>query len=128
MKQEQLIKELARVDTVDLSIEDHGILSCFVMLDKEEGLHQGFGGYSLDGYDKKLKRRVGTAAGLDWILRLLQIFKVNKLEDITGKMCYAIYEDDSFNRTIKGIKTLEIDGGEEFLIKDWQKTMVSKGE
>ena len=117
-------KELARVESVNLEIEDHGILTCFVQLDKEEGMHQGFGGYSLDGFDKKAKRRVGTAGGLDWILRLLQIFAVGKLEDITGKMCYALY--DEADTTIKGIQTLEIDSGETFLIEDWRKQWFPK--
>jgi len=112
-------RELARVEDVSLEIEDHGILTCWLYLDKEEGFHQGFGGYSLDGYDETLKRRVGSAAGLDWILRLLQIFGVNKLEKIKGRMCYALYEDG--DEIIKGIQTLKIDGNEKFWIPDWQK-------
>jgi len=119
-------KQLARVESVDLFIEDHGILTCFVNLHKEEGLHQGFGGYSLDGYDKKLKRRIGTAGGMDWVLRLLQIFHVDRLEKITGKMCYALYERDS--QLIKGIETLELDGKETFLISEWQKQWFPDGD
>lgn len=126
LAEQQYEKQLARVESVELYIEDHGILTCFVNLHKEEGLHQGFGGYSLDGYNEKLKRRVGTAGGMDWVLRLLQIFKVDRLEKIQGKMCYALYESDS--RQIKGIQTLELDGGETFLIKDWQAQWFPKGE
>jgi len=114
-----LTKQLSRVEDCYMEIEDHGILTCWLSLDKEEGLHQSFGGYSLDGYNEELKRRVGSASGMDWILRLLQIFGVSRLEEIKGKMCYALYEDDS--QLIKGIKTLDIDGGKEFLISDWQK-------
>jgi len=114
-----LTKQLARVEDCYMEIEDHGILTCWLSLAKEEGLHQSFGGYSLDGYDKEVERRVGTASGMDWILRLLQIFGVDRLEKIKGKMCYALYENDS--QLIKGIKTLDIDGGKEFLISDWQK-------
>lgn len=117
-------KQLARVESAELYIEDHGILTCFINLDKEEGLHQGFGGYSLDGYDESLKRRKGTAGGMDWVLRILQIFHVDRLEKIKGKMCYALYESDS--QLIKGIQTLELDGGETFLISDWQKQWFPK--
>ena len=110
-------------------IEDHGILTCFVNVEKEEGFHQGFGGYSLDGYDEDLKRRKGTAGGMDWVLRLLQIFHVDRLEKIVGKMCYVLYyNEDGFNSTIKGIQTLDMDDGEYFLIKDWQNQWFPKAE
>lgn len=114
-----LTKQLARVEDCYMEIEDHGILTCWLSLHKEEGFHQSFGGCSLDGYDENLKRRIGSASGMDWVLRLLQIFSVSRLEEIKGKMCYALYENDS--ELIKGIKTLDIDGGHEFLISDWRK-------
>jgi len=120
----QYEKQLARVESVEMYIEDHGILTCFVNLHKEQGFHQGFGGYSLDGYNKVLKRRVGTAGGMDWVLRLLQVFHVDRLEKIKGKMCYALYEPDS--QLIKGIEALDIDGGDRFLISDWQKQWFPK--
>jgi len=114
---------LGKVEDAYIEIEDHGILTCWVQLDKEDGFHQAFGGYSLDSFDKDEDRRIGTAAGLDYILRLLQIFGVSKLEDIKGKMCYALYDGGSqtLSRTIKGLRTLKIDGNETFLIKDWQE-------
>ena len=116
-------KQLARIESVSLEIEDHGILTCDVLLNKESGSHQSFGGYCLDGYDEKLKRRVGTAGGLDWILRLMQIFNVNKLEKLKGKMCYALYDTPykRFSSQIIGLESLNIDGGGSFLISDWQK-------
>ena len=114
---DDLTKQLARVEDCRLEIEDHGILTCWLNLHKEEGLHQSFGGYSLDGYDESLKRRIGTASGMDWILRLMQVFGVTKLEHIKGKMCYALYEKSS--QLIKGIQTLEIDSGKSFIISEW---------
>lgn len=114
-----LTKQLARVEKCYMEIEDHGILTCWLSLDKEEGLHQSFGGYSLDGYNEEQKRRVGSASGMDWVLRLLQIFEVDRLEKIQGKMCYALYDEDS--QLIKGIQTLDIDGGHTFLISDWKE-------
>ena len=117
-------EELARVKGVNLEIEDHGILTCWINLEKESGLHQSFGGYSLDGYDAVQKRRIGTAGGLDWVLRILQTFQVSKLEQVQGKMCYALYDKES--QLIKGIKTLKIDGGKSFIISDWQNQWFPK--
>jgi hypothetical protein len=117
-------KQLARVDDFTLEIEDHGILTCMLYLNKEGGLHQGFGGYSLDGYNEKLKRRVGTAGGMDFILRLLQVFGVSNPDEFTGKMCYALYDEDS--NYIKGIEALAIDGGKSFVIDDWQNQWFPK--
>lgn len=115
----QYKKELARVERAEMYIEEHGILTFFLDLDKESGMQQGFGGYSLDGYDEKLKRRIGTDAGMDFVLQMLQIFHVDRLEKIKGKMCYALY--DSGSSRIIGIETLKIDGGKQFVIKDWCK-------
>ena len=123
-------KELAKIESVSLEIEDHGILTCNVLLHKESGSHQSFGGYSLDGYDEIQKRRIGTASGLDWILRLLQIFNVNKLEKLKGKMCYALYDTpyQRYSSRIIGLEALNIDGGESFLISDWQKQWFPNGD
>ena len=115
----ELERQLARVEDATLEIEDHGILTCWLSLNKEDGLHQGFGGYSLDGYDEELKRRLGTASGMDWVLQLLQTFSCRKLEDIKGKMCYALYDKNT--SLIKGVESLKLDGGKKFLISDWQK-------
>ncbi len=115
----KLEKQLARVKKVDFAYEDHGILTCFVSLDKEDGLHQGFGGYCLDSFDKEKDRRVGTAAGMDYLIRLMNTFGVERLEDINGKMCYGLYDNNT--STLKGIESLKIDGGHKFLIKDWQE-------
>ena len=117
-------KELARVESVKLYIEDHGILTCFVNLKRESWGSQGFGGYQLDVFDKELDRMKGSAAGMDWILQILQIFSVNSLDEIEGKMCYALYDEG--NDSIMGIETLSMDGGKTFKISDWQKQWFPK--
>lgn len=115
-----MTKILGKVRAVRLEIEDHGILTCMVMIDREDGGTQGFGGFSLDAYDKTLKRRVGTAAGMDWILRLLQTFGVRSLEAIVGQPIYAIYLNDEFNSVIEGLETPGFNGKRQFLISDWR--------
>lgn len=118
-------KELAKVRSFDLFIEDHGIFTCFLQLDYESGSSQGFGGYSLDGYNKDDKRREGSAAGTDFLLRILQTFGVERFEQLEGKVCYALREDQF--EPIKGIEVPSF-GGENrtFLISDWQKRWFPK--
>ena len=119
-------KVLGRVTGVKFGYEDHGILTLYIDLEKEDGFHQSFGGYSLDGYDEKLKRRKGTAGGLDFVIQVMKVFKASKLEDIVGKMCYALYDQEGLGRTIQGLQALDIDGGETFLIDTWQKQWFPK--
>jgi len=110
-------RQLGKIDDVNLTIEDHGILTLQIGFDFG-GMHQGFGGYCLDTYNKKEKRREGHAAGTDYILRLLETFGVSKLEDIKGLPAYALREKG--NQKIVGIETPEFDGSKKFLIEDWR--------
>lgn len=119
-------KVLARVTGFKFGYEDHGILTLYVELEKEDGFHQSFGGYSLDGYDEKLKRRKGTAGGLDFIIQVMRVFKASSLDDIVGKMCYALYDQVGLGRTIQGLQPLKMDDGETFLIDIWQKQWFPK--
>ena len=114
-------KELARVEKVDLVLD--GVLMLNIHLEKESGLHQAFGTYQLSHYDKELDRQIGSAQGLDYILQVLNVFNVDKLEKIQGKMCYALYEKpyQPFESFIRGIEALKIDGGKKFTIADWIK-------
>ena len=111
-------RQLGKIDDVELSIEDHGILTLHVGFDFG-GMHQGFGGYCMDTYNEETKHREGHACGTDFILRLLKTFGVSKLEDIEGKPAYALREKG--NQKIIGIETPEFDGSNKFLIEDWRK-------
>ncbi len=116
-------KELGKVDDVELYIEDHGLLTIFVHIDFG-GTHQGFGGFCLDTYNEKTERREGFAGGTDFILRLLQLFGVDRLEKIKGKPVYAIRDED--HSQILGLETPEFDGGKKFMAEDWQKRWFTK--
>lgn len=112
--------ELGKITNVDLCIEDHGILTLMVSFDFG-GTCQGFGGYALDTSPAKPKGpRIGSGAGTDFILRLLRLFGVNRLEEIVGRSAYAIRETDGWNSPIIGIETPKFDGGEKFLVADWR--------
>lgn len=110
-------RQLGRVTGAELFIEDHGILTVYVTLEFG-GSVQGFGGYCLDGYDAAKKRRVGTAAGCDYLLRLLVLFGVDRLEKTVGKSVYALR--DGRSGPILGLQMPEFDGGKKFLISDWR--------
>lgn len=120
-----MMKKLGKCGTPDLSYDDHGILTLYVQIDFG-GASQGFGGYCLDAYDKASDGRQGSAAGMDFIVRLLKLFDVERLEEIKGRSVYALYEDDSFNSSICGLETPGFDGGKTFLVKNWQKKWFPK--
>lgn len=112
-------EQLGKVGSVFFGLEDHGILSFMIHLDFG-GTGQGFGGYALDGYSKEKKRRIGTAAGTDLVLRLLTLFGVRTLEEIKGRSVFALRESVQISAKIIGLRLPEFDGGTEFLIEDWQ--------
>lgn len=82
----------ARIGGTFLGREDHGILTAYVTLEGG-GWGQGFGGYALDTWSEKAKRRVGTAFGLDFIDGVLRVVGVESWEALTGK--YVRYRRDS---------------------------------
>jgi hypothetical protein len=75
----------ARITGTFLGVEDHGIFTTFLYLDYGGG-RQGFGGYTLDkpipgdGY-----ARVGRAAGITWLMRVLEVVGVESWEALPGK-------------------------------------------
>lgn len=114
----------AEIKSVRLEIEDHGILTLGLRLDFEDGSSQNFGGYTLDAYSKAVKRREGTACGLDFILRLLNCFCVQSLDQLVGKTV-KVHHDDTAGVSNRKILGLEVPGfaergaGNTFIISDW---------
>jgi len=103
-------EKLAKITSADIYIEDHGILTFTVVVDYEDFGCQGIGGYSLDTWDKKRDRRVGTAYGCDMILRLLKALGVNKLSEAKGNKVWVLGEGEGFSFKPKGIRGLSVDG------------------
>lgn len=79
----------AKIDGTMLGWEDHGILSFSIGLDYGNGGHQGAGGYCLDTPEKDEKdrfvRRVGTAAGMEMLARVMRVVGVEKWESLVGE-------------------------------------------
>jgi hypothetical protein len=111
-------KKLGRIKDFDVFIEDHGILTSYITFDFG-GSQQGFGGYGLDEWNEKKDRRVGTASGMDFYLKMLKFFAVDRVSQIKGKVCYALYESPQrWNDPIVGIEKAEFDGGQIFILED----------
>lgn len=77
----------AKITGTTLGYEDHGILTCFISL-SYGGSSQSFGGYALDSpqrKDGKPSGRIGTAYGMEFIRRILEVVGVSKWEDLVGE-------------------------------------------
>ena len=91
-----------------------------------EGSGQGFGGFVLDEPKKQedgTTRRVGSAAGMDYIIRLMDAFGARNFDDIKGRTAIAIRDRDGFGGTIVGVRCPTVFGGsgKAFLIDEWRK-------
>lgn len=83
MEQKIEIKN-AIIKSTMLGREDHGLMTFMLYLDYGGG-GQGAGGYRLDSYDKEKKCSIGTAMGLEFIMKILEAVGVEKWEDLKGK-------------------------------------------
>lgn len=117
-------KELGKIESAFFGFSDHHILT-FMIGFKFGGTGQGFGNYTLDTYDKEKRRRVGTAAGTDLLIKILELFQVDEFSKLKGRYAYAIREKDRWGMIV-GIELPEADGGKRFMISDWQQEWFPK--
>ena len=76
----------ARIGRTFLGMEDHGIFTFTLHLDYD-GSGQGFGQHTLDEpikKDGKFLGRVGTAVGMDSIMKVLETLGVESWEKLPG--------------------------------------------
>lgn len=118
-------KEIGRVTGVRLGVEDHGILTLDVAFDFG-GSGQSFGGIALDTWDPVKRRRVGTAAGNDYILRVLGVFGVGELAAIRGRVMYVIRDGE--RGPIVGLESPPFDGSRRFMVDEWRAEWIRKGD
>ncbi|MCP4113808.1 MAG: hypothetical protein GY737_00105 [Desulfobacteraceae bacterium] len=76
----------AIITSTKLGKEDHGIMSCMIMLDYG-GSGQGFGGYIFDDYNEETNSRHGTAFGMEFIMQILKVLEKENWEDLIGTHC-----------------------------------------
>jgi|TARA_Y100000310_G_scaffold90528_3_gene87846 hypothetical protein len=112
-----LVKELGKISDAWFGFNDRGMLDCWVMIDYEEGCSQGFGGICLDTYNKETEEREGSAFGCDYLVQLMTIFKVDRIEKLRGKYCYAL-KDDGINGLIRGLQSMRDEGSKTFLVSE----------
>lgn len=76
----------ATIESTMLGREEHGIFTFFlyVNLGKDIG-HCGIGGYALDRYDSKEKRRKIQSKSIEFISKILDVVGVETWEDLPGK-------------------------------------------
>ncbi len=105
-------QKLAKVEGVFFGKEGHGILTMNIGLDYGDGGHQSFGGISLGG-----------KSGIDYIEKILSLFRINELDEMVGRTVYALFDSEGINATIKGLEMPSFDGGGKFVTKEWQAEM-----
>lgn len=76
----------ATIESTMLGREEHGIFTFFlyVNLGKDIG-HCRIGGYALDRYDSKAKRRKIQSKSIEFISKILDVVGVETWEDLPGK-------------------------------------------
>ena len=95
--------ENAKIDSVSLGFEDHGIFTVSLGLDMEVG-HIGFGGFALDSYQKDNEQRKDTSGcGLEFIRAVLETVGVEDWSELKGKYVH-IERDDGWNGKVTGIR------------------------
>lgn len=102
-------KQLAKITSASLEIQDRGILNFWIHVDYEDGGGQGVGGIVLDQWNESRNERVGTAYGCEVIRRLLLLLKVNDFSEMKGKMIWVLGEGDGLSFRPKGIQALNVD-------------------
>jgi hypothetical protein len=89
---DERVKELGKISSVSLGIEDDvGVFTASICFDFG-GTSQCMSGWTLDTWDEKRKRRIGTAAGLDYIIRVLEAAGVGKWEDMVGNEVWVEHD------------------------------------
>ena len=99
--------QIATISDTSFGSPDHGVISAYLHT-KWNGGGIGVGGYCLDepvkDDDGKFIKRVGTAYGLDHLMRIMETVGVEKWEDLPGKHVIVLFEGKSiFGKTAAGI-------------------------
>lgn len=113
-----LAQRIAKITDTFLGIEDHGIFTAILDCDYG-GSGQGVGTYALDSYDPTKGCRIGTAAGMEFIRRIMSACGVSSWEKIKGRTILVYFESEAWNSKVIGIGPLPVEGGTPFLFAEW---------
>lgn len=127
----ELERELAKISSVFLGIEDHGILTMSISLvGIEGGWGQGYGGHSFGHTDSKTGEFIGHPSGSEMIHALIDTFNVERLEQLKGKYCW-VWREKGFMSVIEYIQALGEIGGkiydEQKVVDDCLKRLKTRG-
>jgi hypothetical protein len=87
-------REKSKIESVFYGQEDHGILTCSVMISSGGGC-QGFGQLCLD-----------PITGPDFLHELCDVFDVHDHELLKGQECYALRNFEHYNCPIEGLEAM----------------------
>lgn len=82
--------ENAKIESVDLSMADHGVLVLQMRL-KGDSWGTIYGGYSLGYGYVGADSFEGSAKGMESIMRIMDTVGVDRFQDLTGKYIRVIY-------------------------------------
>lgn len=115
----------AEITSTMLGIEDHGIMTFFLMLRWRPGAGCGLGGYALDQYGGGCGLpRIGHGMSYQAIREILETLKVNKWEDLPGTLCRI--EENGLGRGIDKIGHIMEDRW--FNLKEWMQAVQKDSE
>jgi hypothetical protein len=110
-------KELGKVDSVFLGVEDHGIFS-FNLGFRFPGSGQGLGHYGLEDFEDPDRRRISFKGAIPLLRQVLRVFGKQNIMDLKGSPCYVLREGGM----IRGIEATGLDGakaGEQIIFKEF---------
>lgn len=108
-----MTRQLVRIKSLDLGIEDHGILTVSGELEWENGGCSGFPDYAVDAA---------------FLYRLLGALGVESIAKARGKSCWFLYENEdggnwgyTITKGLLGIAPLHAKDGKPFMLDDWRR-------
>lgn len=113
--------ELGRVESTRIGLERGFALTAWVFF-RFGCSGQGFGGHFLHNAIKKRADRVAadeTAAGSDYLCRVMRVFGVEEWSDIVGRV--AEVGRESHMGPIVAIRQAPCDGDEVFDVREWRR-------
>lgn len=100
-------KELGKITKVEMGFSDHGILG--VMFDLDFGGTAQSVFLQLSVYNPQNKKQFGREVGVTTLIRVMEAFRVTRLQEIAGRTVYALRETK--NGPIHGFELPKFDGG-----------------
>lgn len=83
---------IAAIKSTTLGYNDHGMLDLWLNCTWDSSVI-GIGGYCLDSPNAEKNGRIGTAYGLDLIIRVLETVGVESWEKLTGRQVVVLFPE-----------------------------------